>query len=82
MKKASSIGLIAGGGDLPLHFARLAKSKGFVLHVTAVHGSASKEIEKLSDSIQWVSIGQVGALTNFFKKKGVRQSVKHGKLVH
>jgi DUF1009 family protein len=79
---SSSIGLIAGGGDLPLIFARRAKSKGLMVHTVAIRGSASKEIEKLSDSIQWISIGQVGALLSFFKKRGVHQAVMHGKVEH
>jgi DUF1009 family protein len=82
LKTVTSIGLIAGGGELPLYFARAAKSKGLFLHVVAVRGSALREIEKLSDSVQWVSIGQVGALIGFFKKKGVHQAVMHGKVQH
>lgn len=82
MKVPASIGLIAGEGDLPLCFARAAKSKGLSLHVVAVRGSASKEIDKIGDSIQWVSIGQVGTLIRFFKNKGVRQAVMHGKVQH
>ena len=84
MKRAesTSIGLIAGGGDLPLLFAREAKAKGLSVHVAAIRGSASQEIEKLSDSIQWVSIGQVGALFKFFKKNKVQQAVMHGKVQH
>jgi DUF1009 family protein len=82
LKMIDSIGLIAGGGDLPLCFARSAKSKGLLLHVVAVRGSASKEIEKLSDSVQWVSLGQVGTLIGFLKKRNVRQAVMHGKVQH
>ena len=82
MKMSASIGLIAGSGELPLYFARAAKSKDLSLHVVAVRGCASKEIEKIGDSIQWVSIGQVGTLIRFFKKKGVRQAVMHGKVQH
>jgi DUF1009 family protein len=79
---STSIGLIAGGGDLPLYFAHAAKTKGLSIHVIAVRGCASKEIEKICDSIQWVSIGQVGTLIRFFKKKGVHQAVMHGKVEH
>ncbi len=82
LKRADSVGLIAGGGELPLHFARAAKSKGLSLHVVAALGSASKDIEKLSDSVQWVSLGQVGALIGFLKKKKVQQAVMHGKVQH
>jgi hypothetical protein len=82
MTKANSIGLIAGGGNLPIYFAREAKAEGLLVHTVAVQGSASKEIEKISDSIQWVSISQVGALLAFFKKQGVHQAVMHGKVQH
>jgi DUF1009 family protein len=78
----TSIGLIAGSGDIPLCFARAAKSRGLSLHVVAVRGCTSKEIENFGDSIQWVSIGQVGTLIRFFKNKGVRQAVMHGKVQH
>jgi UDP-2,3-diacylglucosamine hydrolase len=82
LKTPASIGLIAGGGDLPLIFARAAKSKGLSLHTVAVRGSATKAIEQLSDSTQWVSIGQVGTLIRFFKKKGIHQAVMQGKVQH
>jgi DUF1009 family protein len=77
-----SIGLIAGGGELPLYFARQAKALGYSVHTVAVLGSASKAIEKSSDSIEWVSIGQVGKLISRFKKQKVNQAVMHGKVEH
>ncbi len=76
------IGLIAGSGDLPLYFARQAKKAGYSLVTVAVKGAGSSALNSLSDSIQWVSIGQIGTLLSFFKRQGVRNLVLHGKVQH
>ncbi len=78
----SSIGLIAGAGDLPVYFARQAKRSGFSLKTVAVRGAASTKLNQLSDEIIWVSIGQVGALLSFFNKKSISRVVMHGKVQH
>jgi len=79
---AKKIGLIAGGGSLPLLFAERAKKAGYSLVTVAVKGAASPSLERLSNSIHWVSIGQVGSLVSFFKRQGIRQAVFHGKVSH
>ena len=82
MPKPSIIGLIAGSGDLPIHFARQAKKKGLILKTAALRGEASPQLERLSDTITWISVGQVGTLLAFFKKNQVHQAVMHGKVQH
>lgn len=82
MSHSPCIGLIAGGGELPLLFARQAKQKGYTLKTAALRGSASPSLEKLSESFQWISLGQLGVLLNFFKKQGVKRAVMHGKVQH
>ncbi len=82
MKKPGSIGLIAGGGALPIQFALQAKAKGLQVHTVAVLGMAPKDLEKLSTTIRWISIGQLGGLIKFFKQQGVHQAVMHGKVQH
>jgi UDP-2,3-diacylglucosamine hydrolase len=82
MPSSPIIGLIAGGGELPLLFAREAKRRGFLVQTAAVRGSAQASIEKLSDNVIWISIGQLGALIGFFKKRGVKRAVMHGKVQH
>jgi UDP-2,3-diacylglucosamine hydrolase len=76
------IGLIAGGGSLPLLFAQRARKAGYSLVTVAVKGAASSSLIRLSDAIHWVSIGQVGSLVAFFKRQGVHQAVFHGKVSH
>lgn len=82
MPPTPSIGLIAGGGELPLFFAREAKARGFSVKTAALRGSAQASIEKNSDTVTWISIGQLGSLIHFFKKQGVRRAVMHGKVQH
>jgi DUF1009 family protein len=82
MKIPPTIGLIAGGGELPLWFARQARAKGFSLKTAAIRGVASRKLDRLSDDLVWISIGQLGALIQFFKKHKVRQAVMQGKVEH
>lgn len=82
MAVPDKIGLIAGSGNLPIHFARLAKREGFFLATAAIKGAASPSLNSLSNSIQWLSVGQIGALLTFFKGQGVRKVVLHGKVAH
>lgn len=82
MPLSSSIGLIAGEGELPLYFARQAKAKGLVLKTVAIRGAASPVIEKLSDETVWISVGQLGHLLSFFEKRGVHRAVMKGKVQH
>lgn len=82
MASFRTIGLIAGAGELPFHFARQAKQQGLLVKTAAIRGSAPPSIEKLSDTTTWISIGQLGALLAFFKKQGVKRAVMHGKVQH
>jgi DUF1009 family protein len=74
--------MIAGAGELPVLFARQAKGRGMAVKTAAVRGAASPLLEKLSDEITWISLGQLGSLISFFKKEGVRRAVMHGKVQH
>jgi UDP-2,3-diacylglucosamine hydrolase len=82
MAASSSVGLIAGGGELPFYFAHQAQEKGLVLKTVAIRGAASPTIEKLSAETLWISVGQLGSLLSFFKKRGVHRAVMHGKVQH
>ncbi|MBF0211494.1 MAG: UDP-2,3-diacylglucosamine diphosphatase LpxI [Desulfamplus sp.] len=73
-----SIGLIAGGGQFPLLFAKKASEKGYKVCAAAYINEASKELENYVDAIEWLHLGQVGRLLKFFKKQGVTESVMMG----
>lgn len=77
MKK---IGLIAGNGKLPVVIAKEAKISGFQVHVCAIKGEATADLEKIADSIEWVKLGQLGKLIQYFMSKDVREAVMAGKI--
>ncbi len=76
------IGLLAGGGELPILFARRARQKGVPLVVAALEGNASSRVARPGEPLLRLRIGQLGALLSFFKKHGVKRAVMLGKVQH
>jgi hypothetical protein len=72
------IGLIAGNGEFPLVFAKKAKKEGFKVYVSAFKNEALKEIEDISEQVNWVYVGQIKKIINFFKKNLVNEAVMIG----
>jgi hypothetical protein len=52
------------------------------VRTVAIRGVASPALRKFSDSVVWISLGQLGGLLRSFKQYGVRQAVMHGKVEH
>lgn len=74
----TKIGIIAGGGQFPLLFARAARERGFSVVVVAHKGETLSDIEELADRLCWVKLGQLGKIINFFKDEGVSETVLLG----
>ena len=72
------IGLIAGGGQFPLLFAKKAKQKGYQVHGAAYVNEAWTGLANHVDTIEWMHLGQVGRLLKYFKAQGVDQAVMLG----
>ncbi|MBA3016711.1 MAG: UDP-2,3-diacylglucosamine diphosphatase LpxI [Proteobacteria bacterium] len=72
------IGLIAGSGQFPIIFSKKAKSKGFSVYAAAYVNEAEKNIEDHVDAIEWIHIGQLNRLINFFKKHNISEAVMMG----
>ncbi|MBF0203281.1 MAG: UDP-2,3-diacylglucosamine diphosphatase LpxI [Desulfamplus sp.] len=75
-----TIGLIAGGGQFPLLFAKKAAEKGYRVCAAAYVNEAVQELENYVDTIEWLHLGQVGKLLKFFRKNGVTESVMMGSI--
>ncbi len=75
MPETDPIGLIAGGGQFPLLFARAARAKGRRVVVIAHGGETDSEIEKSADVVYWVKLGQLGRVIRYFKQEGVSEAV-------
>jgi len=74
----SKIGIIAGGGQFPLLFARAAREQGRQVFIAAHKGESSPELEGAADGFCWVKLGQLGKIINFFRREGIKEAVLLG----
>jgi DUF1009 family protein len=77
---SEKIGIIAGGGQLPLLFAKAARDKGLKVIAAAHAGETDNELAALVDRLQWVKLGQLGRIIKLFKQEGVAQTVMVGSI--
>ena len=68
------IGIIAGGGQFPLLFARAAKAHGREVVAVGHRNETDASLEGIVDSFSWVKLGQLGKIIKFFKAHGVRET--------
>ncbi|MDX8388556.1 MAG: UDP-2,3-diacylglucosamine diphosphatase LpxI [Ghiorsea sp.] len=74
------IGLVAGYGAFPLELTAILKQEGFTVHVVAIQEEASKDIESIADSVEWLSVGQIKGLIKSMSKHGVPELIFAGKV--
>ena len=74
------LGLIAGEGDLPLEVARAARAGGRRVHAVAFRDLTRKALEREVDRLEWLHLGQLGALLATFRRAGVGEAVLVGKV--
>ena len=72
------IGLIAGGGQFPLLFARAARKRGRAVVAAAHVNESDPTLASEVDHLCWVKLGQLGKIINHFKKNGVTEAVFAG----
>jgi DUF1009 family protein len=77
---APAIGLLAGSGRFPLHFARKAQGLGMPVVCVGIRHEASPELVGLVRRFYWTGIGRMGWTIRCFKREGVRQIVMAGKV--
>ena len=75
-------GLIAGNGQFPFLVVEGARKAGSSLAVLAIKEETDKKIDEVADTVQWVNIGQLGKMIDFFKKQGVEKAIMAGQVKH
>jgi UDP-2,3-diacylglucosamine hydrolase len=70
------IGILAGGGRLPLMLAESAAARGTHVHIVAIRGEADPEIERFPHT--WVNWGQIGHMLATLRREGGHQLVIAG----
>ena len=76
--KSLPIGLIAGGGQFPLLFARAAREQGRAVVAAAHVNESDPTLASEVDHLCWVKLGQLGKIIKHFKKNGVTEAVFAG----
>jgi DUF1009 family protein len=75
-----TIGIIAGGGQFPLLFARAVKELGRQVVAIAHVGETLPELEGIVDSCHWVRLGQLGKIIKCLKREQVTETVLLGSI--
>ena len=77
---SDKIGIIAGGGQFPLLFAGAVRRHGLKVYAVAHQGETDETLADQVDALQWVRLGQLGKIIDFFKKEGVIKTVFIGSI--
>ena len=79
-KVSEKIGIIAGGGQLPLLFAKAASQGGLEIFAAAHEGETDNELVDLVSGLQWVRLGQLGRIIKYFRQQGIDKTVMVGSI--
>lgn len=75
------LGLIAGNGAYPFELVRAARSAGVArVVVAAFENETDPALAAEADEIQWMRVGQLGKLLDFFKKRGAQYAIMAGQI--
>ena len=72
------IGLIAGGGQFPLIFAKAASAKGYRVFAVGYVNEADPALADTVAALEWLHLGQLTRLVRFFRQNGVCEAVMMG----
>lgn len=59
-----------------------ARERNVEIVVAAIKEETSPEVETLASQIEWISVGQLGKLLNFFKRENVTHAIMAGQVKH
>ena len=81
MQTPDALGIIAGSGAYPLQVAQSARRTGVTKIVAAAFsGETDPALAQHVDSLEWLRVGQLGRLLNFFKAAGIRHAMMAGQI--
>ena len=59
-----------------------ARAQGIEIAVAAIKEETSPDVEKLASRVEWVGVGQLGKMLNFFKRENVTHAIMAGQVKH
>ena len=79
----TKLGLIAGNGKFPFLVLDAARAQGYEVVVAAIKEETFPEIESHgAGSVHWLSLGELSALIELFKRESVQRAVMAGQVKH
>jgi DUF1009 family protein len=75
-----TVGIIAGNGRFPLFVAKAAHQEGHRIVVCGIEKEADPSLEKVADAFEWVKLGELKKMVQFFRREGVHEAVMAGKI--
>jgi UDP-2,3-diacylglucosamine hydrolase len=75
-------GLIAGNGRFPFLVLEAARNQGIEMAVIALREEAAPELETMSKSLHWVSLGELSRTIDLLHQEGVTRAVMAGQVKH
>jgi DUF1009 family protein len=75
-----ALGILAGGGQLPLVAAAEARRRGLRVVAVALREEADPSLAERADAIHWVHVGQLGAVVRAFREERVTDVLLLGKV--
>lgn len=76
-----SLAIIAGKGAYPIALAQSARAQGVKrIYAVAFKGETDRALERLVDAMEWIYVGQLGALLDRMKNSGARVAVMAGQI--
>ena len=74
------IGLLAGGGDCPVEFARAAVREGHEVVCLGIAGMASESLPGICHSFRAVPLARIGVAIRHFRRRRIERAVMAGKI--
>jgi len=71
--QTTGLGIIAGGGSMPLSVAQAATSAGRPIHIFGISGNADSAIESFPHS--WINFGHIGKILSVSRAKNINEMV-------
>jgi len=79
-ENTDKIGIIAGGGQFPLLFAKAVLNQGLKVYAAAHKGETDETLAEHVEQLRWVKLGQLGKIIDFFKREGIKKAVFIGSI--
>ncbi|MEW4487314.1 UDP-2,3-diacylglucosamine diphosphatase LpxI [Thalassoglobus sp. JC818] len=74
------IGLLAGWGRFPVHFAQAAQAQGYSVQCMGIEGMVSEELADVCDDFRTAPLARIGNAIRYFHRRKVENAVMAGKV--